>query len=329
MAGRRLATSGRGADARDRTEHGGREDLRKLPGRDQHHVLRVRRRHRRFRVGLPHREPLLREPGRVTGQQEHDRHAVVPAQCDQQGQVASPQGRSRLREVDGQKARHPGRRHDGRRHRLCIGEGRHRMRAARLDDRSRREGQDPFREPARQGHQKRPRDAGRQGRVPRPYQGDDVLHRSRRLRSRDRSGVRGSCDQGRGDEEGRGHHSGNRDVRLEHLDAADHRPRGGQRASRSVHRPALLLAGGQDAAGRDHHRCEDLAGDAREGLRLRAADQEDADRRQRFARLLHVTRVRDLHHGRQGAAARRAASAFDRDGRLAGRHAGRAAGAAR
>ena len=65
-----------------------------------------------------------------------------------------------------------------------------------------------------------------------------------------------------------------------------------------IHRPAFLLAGGQDGAGRDHQRREDLGRDAGARLRLRAADRQDADRGQRFARLLHQPHLRHLRAGR-------------------------------
>ena len=52
-------------------------------------------------------------------------------------------------------------------------------------------------------------------------------------------------------------------VRVEHLDPADHRPGRGLVAAGPFHRPAFLLAGREDAAGRDHRRQEDLARDAR------------------------------------------------------------------
>ena len=53
--------------------------------------------------------------------------------------------------------------------------------------------------------------------------------------------------------------SGRRGLRLQHLDLADHRPRRSSSRPEQLHRPALLLAGREDAAGRDHRRQEDLA----------------------------------------------------------------------
>ena len=85
---------------------------------------------------------------------------------------------------------------------------------------------------------------------------------------------------------------------LQHLDAADHRARDRRRPARGLHRAALLLTRGQDAAGRDHQGRADLRRGAGQGVRRRAADPEDADRRQRQPRLLHLTG--DRLHGQRG-----------------------------
>ncbi len=85
--------------------------------------------------------------------QEHDRHAVAPAQRHQEGPVAS-QGHQPRPKV--QEGRHPGRRHDGRGHRLCLGQGRHRRRAAGHDARERRQGQGLLARHSGQGHLARP-----------------------------------------------------------------------------------------------------------------------------------------------------------------------------
>ncbi len=85
---------------------------------------------------------------------------------------------------------------------------------------------------------------------------------------------------------------------LEHLDPADHRARHG------VDRPAdfiglhFFIARRQDAAGRDHQGQGDLRRRAGQGVRRRAADPEDADRRQRQPRLLHLAGHR--HDGQRG-----------------------------
>ena len=67
---------------------------------------------------------------------------------------------------------------------------------------------------------------------------------------------------------------------------------------------------------------DDGAGD---GARLRARDPQDADRGQRFARLLYVARGRHLHSRRPFDADRRRAGGDDRECRPHGRHAGRPA----
>ena len=82
---------------------------------------------------------------------------------------------------------------------------------------------------------------------------------------------------------------------------------------RELHRPALLLAGREDAAGRDHRRQEDLARDARAGDGLRAEDPQDADRRQRQPRLLHLPRLRRLHQRRPSPAEGGRAGRHDRE----------------
>ncbi len=106
--------------------------------------------------------------------------------------------------------------------------------------------QDKARRPAGQGH------------------GDAGLRRAQGLPAGRRGGVREPRRQGRGDQEGGGTLlDAQGGVRVEHLDPADHRPGRSLVAAGSLHRPALLLAGREDAAGRDHRRQEDLARDAR------------------------------------------------------------------
>ncbi len=61
------------------------------------------------------------------------------------------------------------------------------------------------------------------------------------------------------------------------------------------------------------------------GARFRAHDQEDADRGQRLARLLHLARGRHLHPRRPSDADGRRAGGDDRECRPHGRHAGRTA----
>ncbi len=69
----------------------------------------------------------------------------------------------------------------------------------------------------------------------------------------DRSGVRKSRAQGRDHQEGRSVPRRKRRVRLQHLDAADHRPRRSQRAAEELHRHPLLLAGRAHGPRRAHH----------------------------------------------------------------------------
>ena len=84
-----------------------------------------------------------------------------------------------------------------------------------------------------------------------------------------------------------GRAAGDRRVRLQYLDLADHGSRRGLGRCRpfggNLHRRALLLARRQDAAGRDHPRQGDQRRNARRRHGLRQAHQEDADRRQRLA----------------------------------------------
>ena len=82
-----------------------------------------------------------------------------------------------------------------------------------------------------------------------------------------------------------------------------------------LHRPALLLAGRQDAAPGDHPRREDERRDAGQGRRHRAADQEDPDRRLRQPRVLHQPRHRHVHQRGRGDARRGRRAVVDRAGR--------------
>ena len=82
---------------------------------------------------------------------------------------------------------------------------------------------------------------------------------------------------------------------------------------RRLHRPALLLARRQDAAGRDHQGRADRRRGAGPRLRPGPADPQDPDRGQRLARLLHLPRHRPLHQrgrrdGRRGRRPRRPSS---------------------
>ena len=83
------------------------------------------------------------------------------------------------------------------------------------------------------------------------HQGDRRLRRPRGLRPGGRGRVRVRRDQARGVRRARADRQAGRAARLQHVDAAHHRAGRGRQASRGLHRHPLLLAGRQDAAGRD------------------------------------------------------------------------------
>ena len=155
----------------------------------------------------------------------------------------------------------PRRRHDGRGHRVRLRKGRHRGRAQGHLAGERR---------ARQGllariSSTRP---SRRGRMTQE-KGDALLgpHPRRRptppdaagRRPRHRGRVRGPDGQGAGLRRDRAVPQARRRPGLQHLDPADHRPGRGRVAPRRLHRPALLLPRGQDAAAGDHQGREDAA----------------------------------------------------------------------
>ena len=115
----------------------------------------------------------------------------------------------------------------------------------------------------------------------------------------------------------------------QHLDAADHRAGRGRAAAGRRRRHALLLAGGQDAAGRADRGGADQRRRARPRLRRRPADRQDADRRPGQPRLLHQPGVRHPRAGGRRAARRGPGADEHRAGRAAGRLPGRAADPAR
>ena len=119
------------------------------------------------------------------------------------------------------------------------------------------------------------------------------------------------------------------DLRLQHLDPADHLAGEIVQGHAAFHRHPFLLAGRPHDAGRGHSRQEDRRRGARGRARLRARHPQDADRGQRFARLLHLARGRHLYPRRPSDAGRRRAGGDDRECRAHGRHAGRPAVAQR
>ena len=120
----------------------------------------------------------------------------------------------------------------GAEHRLCHGARRHRRRADRPRSGGGRQGQGAFPQADERPGQPRPRHRGRARRAARAHHADGRLRRAQGLRSRDRGGVRGSQGQGRGDRQGRGCDRRGGDLRLQHLDAADHVARAGVQAAR-------------------------------------------------------------------------------------------------
>ena len=104
---------------------------------------------------------------------------------------------------------------------------------------------------------------------------DRGLCRRQGRRPHDRGGLRGPEPEEVGLRRGRAAAGTGRAARLQHLDAAGHRPRRGRGPARGLHRPALLLARRQDAAAGDRRRREDLGRGHRQGDRRRPADPQD------------------------------------------------------
>ena len=116
-----------------------------------------------------------------------------------------------------------------------------------------------------------------------------------------------------------------RHLRLQHLDAADHLARRRVQGPGALHRHPFLLAGRPHDADRDHPRQGDRRQGARRRARLRARHPQDADRRQRYARLLRQPLRDQLPPGRPPDAAGGHPGGDDREHRAHGRHAGRPA----
>ncbi len=155
--------------------------------------------------------------------------------------------------------------------------------------------------------------AGR--RAAEPDHADRERGRPGRLRPGDRGGVRGPGAQAQGVRRDRLGGRAGRPAVLEHLDAADHRAGRGSGPAGRLRRHALLLTGGQDAAGRADRRQADLRRGAGQGVRRGAADPEDTDRRQRQPRILHLPGVRHPGDGGCRDGCRRHQPGDDRTGR--------------
>ena len=114
------------------------------------------------------------------------------------------------------------------------------------------------------------------------HHADAGLRRAQGLRPRDRGGVRGPQGEIRRNGENPGRDRRQGDLRLQHLDAADHLAGGRVQGAAALHRHSLLLAGRPHDAGRDHPRQGNRQQGARRRARLRARDPQDADRRERL-----------------------------------------------
>ncbi len=247
----------------------------RLPGPEGDALGDLRGRARSLRHSTPDRGALVR-PRADEPLVRRDDPLALPEQ------TGAGKGRRPPRPArpERQEARRPRRRHDGRGHRHRRRQRRDRGGADRPRPGRRRQGPRPRRGLARRRHQAQARHAGEEGRGPRPDHRHARLRRAGRLRHGDRGGLRGPGRQGRGHPPRRGAPARRRDLRHQHLDAADRRAGQGEPRTGAVHRHPLLLAGREDGAGRDHPRQGHRRPRRRQGARFRAPDQEDPDRRQ-------------------------------------------------
>ena len=232
-------------------------------------------------------------------------------------------GPAGIEPLAGHQGRRPRRRDDGRRHRLLVRPRRHAGRAqGRRASRPPRRARPTPRSstPRRSSAASSPR---RSQASCSPASPDRRPRRPGRLRPGHRGRLRGPVPQAPGVRRGRAVRRRRRAAVLQHLDAADHRARRRASTGRPTSSGCTSSARRQDAAGRDHPRRGDLRRRARQGLRRRPADPQDADRRQRQPRLLHLAGHR--HHGQRGPGDARRGRAPDvaRAGRDAGRLPGR------
>ena len=228
--------------------------------------------------------------------------------------------------ADGVQENRRGRRRlHGRRHRAGERGGGIASRADRPRSGDGRQGQGRLAQGAQRPRCQGPHEGRRARRAARLYHAERRLRRVEGLRSGDRGGVRGSQGQVRRGRQGAGRDRRQRDLCLQHLDAADHVAGRRVQGPGALHRHPFLLAGRPHDAGRDHSRQADRRQGARRRARLRARHPQDADRGQRLARLLHLARGRHLYPRRPSDAGGRRAGGDDRECRPHGRHAGRPA----
>ncbi|CAA9255195.1 MAG: Enoyl-CoA hydratase [isoleucine degradation] / 3-hydroxyacyl-CoA dehydrogenase / 3-hydroxybutyryl-CoA epimerase, partial [uncultured Blastococcus sp.] len=265
--------------------------------------------------------PLLRRPRGRPDVDQHDPGAVVRPERRQRRRVPARGGRDVHRD-EGRRAR---RRDDGRGHRARLRQGRRRRGAQGREPRGRREGQGARRRAGRQAGLPWPHDPGVGRRVPGADHPDRRRRRPRRVRRRRRGGLRGPGAQAPRARRGGGERPAGRPAGVEHEHAADRRPGRGRPAAGRRGGHALLLAGGQDAAGRADRGGADVGRRPRPRLRHRAADREDTDRRPGQPRVLHQPRLRHAGARGRGAAGRGSGPDEHRAGGAAGRVPGRSA----
>ena len=231
------------------------------------------------------RVALVRQDPALEGSGGDDPHAVRLDAGAEQGRAPA---RRTCRRRHLKKVGVARRRLHGRGRRLCDGERRHRGRARRPRHGGGREGQGPFAQAHDRPDHEGPRQDRRSRRAARPHHAErPITAISRTATSSSRPCSRIPKVKAEVIAEGRGGRSARTAIFASNTSTL---PISGlaktsKRPDR-VHRHPFLLAGREDDAGRDHHGQGDRRQGARHGARLCARHQEDADRRQRRARLL-------------------------------------------
>ncbi len=301
---------------------GARNDA-QLPGAARHPDRGVRGHPGADRHGTQDRVATVRPPARRSGRPQPDADDV--REQGSRGQAVPPSVRSC--KGTGAAAWRAGCRDDGRWRRACLRRRRHRGRAARHDHRAGRKGQGSRATAPRARGRARPAYAGGRRRAARAAY-------DRPRATRDLAG----CDlvveavfekprhQGRRYPAGGSGDRAVHGIREQYFDLADLGSRAGLEAAGAVHRDPFLLAGREDAPGRDHRGQEDVRGNARPCARLRRTAPQDADRRQRQPRLLHQPLLRCVRVRGHADACRGCRARADRERRPHGGHAGRSTG---
>ena len=193
-----------------------------------------------------------------------------------------------------QARRHRRRRLHGRQHRLCHRAGRHRRRPDRPRSAERRQGQGAFGQVDRRAGRARPRQRSRRDALLARITATadyaalkdcdlviEAVFEDRKVKAETIKKVQDII----GDNVVFGSNTSTLPITSLAQEFKD---------PRALHRHPFLLAGREDDAGRSHPRQEYRRRRARDRARLCARDPQDADRRQRFARLLHLARRRHL-----------------------------------